>query len=71
MTESDPHQNQPVEGWDTSKVTSMGRMFAGAMAFNQPVEGWDTSQVTDMSFMFDDARAFNHPRPKKNMACLP
>ena len=40
--------NQPLNNWDTSKVTSMESMFAHATAFNQPLNNWDTSKVTDM-----------------------
>jgi len=51
------------EAWDTSSVTDMSRMFAGAFLesalFNQPIGAWDTSSVTNMSVMFDGASAFN------------
>eukprot|EP00532_Pseudo-nitzschia_australis_P015284 CAMPEP_0168272568 /NCGR_PEP_ID=MMETSP0141_2-20121125/16236_1 /TAXON_ID=44445 /ORGANISM="Pseudo-nitzschia australis, Strain 10249 10 AB" /LENGTH=46 /DNA_ID= /DNA_START= /DNA_END= /DNA_ORIENTATION= len=35
--------NQPIDSWDTSKVTSMQFMFDEASAFNQPIDSWDTS----------------------------
>ena len=37
---------------DTSNVTNMGFMFAGATNANPDVSKWDTSNVTDMSGMF-------------------
>ena len=44
--------NQPLNNWDTSKVTNMAHMFQWALSFNQPLNNWDTSKVTDMSYMF-------------------
>ena len=46
---------------DTSKITNMRGMFAGAENFNQPIGDWDVSNVTDMSFMFYNAKSFNQP----------
>ena len=40
--------NQPLNNWDTSKVTNMRGMFYSARAFNQPLNNWDTSKVTNM-----------------------
>ena len=40
--------NSDISFWDTSNVTSMYCMFAGASAFNQDIGSWDTSSVTDM-----------------------
>ena len=53
--------NQPLNNWDTSKVTNMSAMFNSAYAFNQPLNNWDTSKVTNMSYMFSSAHAFNQP----------
>ena len=47
--------------WDTSKVTSMDRLFMEASSFNQPIGDWDTSKVTDMNAMFYMASSFNQP----------
>ena len=44
--------NQDISSWDTSNVTTMNSMFAGATNFNQDIGSWDTSKVTDMSDMF-------------------
>ena len=46
---------------DTSNITDMSGMFAGAESFNQPIGEWDTSKVTDMSGMFAGAESFNQP----------
>ena len=46
---------------DTSNITDMSYMFAGAKSFNQPIGDWDTSNVTDMSEMFVEAKSFNQP----------
>ena len=46
---------------DTSNVTNMKRIFAGASKFNQPIGDWDTSKVTDMKAMFAEAHSFNQP----------
>lgn len=60
--------NQPIGNWDTSNVTSMYRMFAGALEsgnritttiFNQDISHWDTSNVRSMGQMFFLATAFN------------
>ena len=48
--------NQPLNTWDTSKVTDMSHMFDGATVFNQPLNTWDVSNVTDMSYMFAGVR---------------
>ena len=42
--------NQPLS-FDTSSVTSMYYMLAGASVFNRPLS-FDTSSVTSMSYMF-------------------
>ncbi len=44
--------NQPLNNWNVSSVTDMGRMFSST-DFNQPVGDWDVSSVTDMSWMFN------------------
>ena len=46
---------------DTSRVTDMGSMFAGAESFNQPIGNWDTSNVTNMRGVFAGAKSFNQP----------
>ena len=41
-----------MSSWNTSSVTDMQNMFAGATGFNQNIGGWDTSAVTTMYRMF-------------------
>ena len=53
--------NQPLNGWNVSKVTNMRSMFLGASRFNQPLHGWDVSKVLDMSNTFASAYLFNQP----------
>ena len=48
-----------VEGWDTSGVTRMARMFTDAVKFNGDISGWDVSNVAHFASMFVRARAFN------------
>jgi surface protein len=45
--------------WDTSRVTSMNRMFYGCWMFNQDIGKWNTTNVTDFGSMFMFARRFN------------
>ncbi len=44
--------------WNTSAVTTMRLLFAGATVFNQNIGSWNTAAVTDMSYLFDGT-AFN------------
>ena len=44
---------------DTSKVTTMYRMFKHADSFNGDISNWDTSNVDTMSYLFNYAYAFN------------
>ena len=53
--------NQDISSWDTSNVTSMSNMFAGAESFNQDIGSWDTSNVTDMSDMFGYIHVYQDP----------
>ena len=51
--------NQDISSWDTSNVTRMNSMFAGAESFNQDIGSWNTSNVTNMGGMFYSASSFN------------
>ncbi len=53
--------NQPLNGWDVSKVTNMSGMFGSNTVFNQPIEGWNVSSVNYMSSMFSSNTKFNQP----------
>jgi surface protein len=61
--------NDPnISKWDTSNVTSMNSMFAGAYSFNQPIGNWNVSNVRDMTRMFESAREFNQPLTNWNVS---
>ena len=51
--------NQPLGGWNTSKVTNMSHMFFNATSFNQSLVGWNTSNVVDVTRMFVDASSMS------------
>ena len=51
--------NQPINNWNTGKVTDMSTMFFFAFGFNQPIEDWNTNSVTSMRGMFEGAHEFN------------
>ena len=36
---------QPLNNWDTSKVTNMNSMFVGAHRFNQPLNNRRINQI--------------------------
>ena len=51
--------NQPIAGWNVSKVTDMNAMFYMATEFNQPIGSWNTSSVTTMGSTFAYASGFD------------
>ncbi len=53
--------NQDISSWDTSNVTTMNSMFAGAESFNQDIGSWNTSNVTNMSNMFGNTSLQSDP----------
>ena len=53
--------NLDIGNWDTSSVTNMQEMFAGALRFNQAIGTWNTSSVTNMQGMFNETLRFNQP----------
>lgn len=46
--------NEPLDGWDVSRLTVMAAMFRGALSFNQPVSSWDVNNALDMAGKFVD-----------------
>ena len=49
-----------ISKWNTSKVTSMQRLFQHQQSeFNEDIGGWDVSSVTDMYGMFQGASSFD------------
>ena len=57
-TTSNPAISSDISSWDTSKNTSMSRMFANT-DFNQDISNWDTGEVTNMYNAFQNAWEFN------------
>ena len=45
--------------WDTSDITDINSLFAGASSFNIDISRWDTSSVTNMNGLFNGASSFN------------
>jgi len=53
--------NQPLNSWNTTRVTNMGGMFSGNTFFNQNIGAWDASNWnTGPAYMFSNASAFNN-----------
>ena len=52
------HTRVDLSRWDTSRVTTMARMFSRAADFDADLGGWDVSRVTDMTEMFRGTEAF-------------
>jgi surface protein len=48
-----------INSWNTSTVTNMSLLFAGATIFNQNIGSWNTSSCTTMERMFVSASSFN------------
>jgi surface protein len=44
--------NQPINDWDTSKVTDMKEMFLSATVFQQDISDWHIGAVSTMEDMF-------------------
>lgn len=57
-----------VEGWDTSRITSLNSTFRNTANFNRDISNWDVSNVTDMTQTFTQAAKFNQPIGKWNTA---
>ena len=51
---------QGITFWDTTKITTMERMFFQKKQFNELLL-WNTKNVKDMSYMFFNASSFNQP----------
>jgi len=47
-----PYFNQDISSWNTSLVTNMSAMFAGASSFNQDISSWDLSLRPNIEQMF-------------------
>jgi surface protein len=52
--------NQPLSGWNVSKVTTMGSLFQDAKLFNQNIGNWNVSGVTTLFSTFYGATSFNN-----------
>ena len=60
--------DQPLDRWNTSKVTNMEGVFWKAESFDQPLNKWDVSNVTNMKSMFCGATRFDQPLDKWNVS---
>ncbi len=58
--EASEFQGRGLTDWDTSRVTRMEAMFAGASNFIEDLGNWDVSNVDNMRDMFDGASLFDH-----------
>lgn len=45
--------NQPLNSFNTSRVTDVTQMFSGANSFNQDISGWSVRQVKLTSSIFE------------------
>ena len=50
--------DQPLSGWDVSRVQNFQAMFQ-LSPFNQDISGWNVASATDMNHMFNVANSFN------------
>lgn len=50
--------DQNIQNWNTSGVTSMASMFTNARSFNQNLANWNINKVTLMNSMFQGASSF-------------
>ena len=64
--EFDQNINTNMDKWNTSKVTSMERMFKNTN-FNGNISDWDVSKVGTLREMFDNANNFNQDISNWNM----
>jgi surface protein len=60
--------NQPIDSWNTEKVTDMKFMFFDAKSFNQPLNNWDIRKVKCMTSMFHGPRRLTSACSLKNLA---
>ena len=51
--------NENLSGWDTSRVTTMEKLFFNARAFNGDISTWQTGNVQNMFETFGRAISFN------------
>ena len=53
--------DQPLNTWDTAKVSDMSYMFNGAAAFNQNLSGWNVALTPARPSLSRDGFAANSP----------
>ena len=53
MFQSSMGFNQPLSGWNVSKVTNMNNMFFAATSFNQDLGNWNVTGVTSFGRFID------------------
>jgi surface protein len=63
--------NQPLNLWNTSANTNLGKTFNSATSFNQDIKDWDVSNVTYMANMFDGATVFSRDLARWVVGAVP
>ncbi|CAB9526929.1 Mycoplasma protein of unknown function, DUF285 (Partial), partial [Seminavis robusta] len=58
----------PISDWDTQHVTTLDRLFEGAINFDEDLSHWNTDKVTSMEYTFAGAAHFNQPLNTWNVA---
>jgi surface protein len=51
--------NDSVNSWNVSNVSSLYRVFKGCTSFNQDLNNWDISSATSLRRLFEEATAMN------------
>jgi surface protein len=61
--------DQPLNQWDTGKVTNMQEMFSKATSYNQDLTGWQVGQVTQCLFFSFGATSWSSSNQPTSFTC--